>query len=133
MNSKLIIIFCLLPILIFPLFAKGKDLSLIVNMENQKILPRNFRTTIDPYKNQQTTISKKGLSELHASASGQFSENGFNKIKEKVSAENIFVVDLREESHGFINGMAISWYEPNYNWGNKNKSLSEILEDENSV
>lgn len=130
MNIKLNIIFCLLPLLVFPLLIKGKEPSLIVNMENQKVLPRNFRTTVDPYKNQNATPSKKGLSELHASASGQFSENAFNKIKEHIPAENIFVIDLREESHGFINGMAISWYQHDYNWGNKSKSLSEILEDE---
>lgn len=49
--------------------------------------------------------------ELRASASGQFSvlelQNILNEIP--VAAHNIWIVDLRLESHGFINGFPVSW------------------------
>src|SRR5262249_24008003 len=41
----------------------------------------------------------------------------------------ITVVDLRQESHGFVNGIAVSWYAPR-DQGNVGKSLAEIEADE---
>lgn len=111
-------------------------LSLIINMENHQALPRNFRMTKEPYVPERLLMQKNpftpptyGLSKLRASASGQFSQKSLAKILEIVPTEKILLIDLREESHGFVNGIAISWYGEN-DWGNKNKSLEEILLDE---
>lgn len=93
-------------------------------------LPRNFRTT-------QNQISKKngpnleGLRELKMSGSGQFSKNSFKQALKKMAAP-IYVVDLRRESHGFINGMPFTWYEP-YNFSNDDKNALEIKNLEKSL
>lgn len=111
-----------------------EKITLILNMENQKSLPRNFRMTSETYvleksSSNSTPPSTYGIHELHASASGQFSQESLSKIIETISSDKILLLDLRQESHGFVNGIAISWYGEN-DWGNKDKTLEEILLDE---
>lgn len=117
-----------------------EKLVLIVNMDNERALPRNFRMTEEPYINEEifpnfTTFllpffpSSHGLSKLRASASGQFSQQSLAKILETIPSEKILLIDLREESHGFVNGIAVSWYSER-DWSNKDKSLKEIVSDE---
>lgn len=43
----------------------------------------------------------------------------------------IIIVDLRQESHGFINGVAISWVD-NHNKANKGLTKEAVLSDENT-
>jgi protein tyrosine phosphatase len=47
-----------------------------------------------------------------------------------IAHEKIIIVDLRQESHGFVNGNCISWYGE-HDWGNVGFSRSEIEADEN--
>src|SRR6185436_11512941 len=110
-----------------------KSLRLILNSENiEGQLPRNFRMSSDPWLG---TSSKKepsrlGLDELNASGSGQFSEDGLKAILSRLnSSQRITVVDLRQESHGFANGIAVSWYAP-HDAANVGKTLVEIEADE---
>ena len=113
-----------------------ESLSVIINMENREELPRNFRMTEEPYHVEEMiqnleipsnpSPSTLGLPELRASASGQFSERSLARILEIVPADKIFLIDLREEYHGFINGIAVSWFAEK-NWSNMDKSLEEIL------
>ena len=44
-----------------------------------------------------------------AIASAQFSEDELQKLRQKYPNEKIVIVDLRQESHGFINGKPVSW------------------------
>ncbi len=137
--------FCILGTILSMSLLDGHDqsmsegeLSLIINMENKKTLPRNFRMTesfivlpdeiyeILPIHSE---LNTEGLFELHASASGQFSQKSLSKILEIVPASQLLLIDLREESHGFVNGIAVSWYGEK-DWGNKDKSLDEIQSDE---
>lgn len=104
-----------------------KEPALILNMENQFALPRNFRMTDACLSSSQ--LSSHGLLELRTSASGQFSQNSLTTILEIIPADKLILIDLREESHGFINGIAVSWYGEK-NSGNKDKSLEEIQHDE---
>ncbi len=92
-----------------------EPLTLILNSENLPgQLPRNFR--LEPM--------------LKASGSGQFSENGLKALLEKIPAGHaITVVDLRQESHGFVNGIAVSWYAPR-DAANVGRSLAAIEADE---
>ncbi len=106
------------------------DQIVILNMDNSDELPRNFRITHALSQDKEKLPSDLGLAQLRASASGQFSQKSFVKILETIPAKKILLLDLREESHGFINGIAISWYEEN-NWSNKDKNLEEITRDEN--
>lgn len=110
-----------------------KEIPLILNMENLEDLPKNFRMTTPCYlaKHSNPSLpSVEGLLNLNASASGQFSANGLLQILKTIPYNRIMVIDLREESHGFINGMAVSWYGER-NWHNKEKTFEEIQWDEN--
>jgi Inositol hexakisphosphate len=119
--------FLLLNVLLGHAMASNESI-LIINMENDEILPRNFRIAKKPST---ATIkpSFEGIDALRSSASGQFSEKSLNKILKTLPTNKIILMDLREESHGFINGIAISWFSE-YNWANKGKTLAEILADE---
>lgn len=58
-----------------------------------------------------------GLSQLRVSASAQLSAAGFATLKRMLEPyAPFYVLDLRQESHGFLNGAAVSWYARN-NWG----------------
>ena len=86
---------------------------LVLDMDNTPSLPANFRILPDL-----------------ASASGQFSIKSLQLIKQTLPQEKKLVfVDLREESHGFVNELAVCWYG-NKNRANLSKSTSEIAEDE---
>jgi len=115
-------------------FASSEDkYQLILNSANTPdILPRNFRITKDPWSQESLTQppSRLGLDTLNASGSGQFSENGLQALLKRISTPMpIIIVDLRQESHGFANGIAVSWYAPR-DTANVGKTLPEIEEDE---
>jgi len=114
--------------------AKTSSISLdgpmlILDSQNEARLPRNFRSSGDAVKKTPAnTPSLEGLAELHASASSQFSEAELRGMLEKLPKGTI-IVDLRQESHGFISSVAVSWYGER-NRANAGKTLSEIAEDE---
>jgi protein tyrosine/serine phosphatase len=56
--------------------------------------------------------------------SGQFSKPQLLRIQDKIK-EPLIIIDLRQESHGFLNDIAISWYG-NQNWENRGKSDDTI-------
>ena len=105
-----------------------ESMTLILNMENQEVLPRNFRTASDPV-NLEGSVWKpslEGLNVLRMSGSAQFSEKSVQAILTRLQQPRRFIiVDLRQESHGFVNGIAISWFTEK-DWGNKGKSLEEV-------
>ena len=107
------------------------DTNLITNSCNSCNYPSRFRKSSDTelFKTN-TKINLTGLKNLHISGSSQFSKNGLLLIKNSIGSNfNITVIDLREESHGFINDVAVSW-ENSLNNSNKNLSLEDILKDE---
>lgn len=95
---------------------KVPDSLLIIDLDNVKKLPKRFRTTSDQINTDTKLPDLKGLRELKASGSGVFSQNGLKEMKKTIGDNNnIIIVDTRKESHGYVNGMAISWYtEKNY-------------------
>ncbi len=80
-------------------------------------MPRNFRD-----------LSVIGI---NAIASAQFSEDELQKVRKKYPNEKIVIVDLRQESHGFINGKSVLW-RSYFEKINQDKNISEILSDEKS-
>lgn len=98
---------------IYPYIAVRTSSILILNAANKQELPIGFRIT-----------------PLNASASPQFSEGGLRKILEKLNRDNVIVVDLREEPHGYLNGNAVSWLSY-HNWANQGKGKVSIVENEN--
>lgn len=95
-------------------------------------LPRNLRTV------QQVYIGKfspnlEGLERLKASGSGQFSEETFIKLVERLELTNshhLVIFDLRQESHGLINGLPVCWTDGLHKYGNIDKTRQEIEMDE---
>ncbi len=84
---------------------------------------------------QQCSLNLQGFIHLKISGSAQFSERTFMKMVRNLSLrpEKLIVLDLRQESHGFINGKPVSWTDGNYNYANVNKTKSEIEVDENQL
>ncbi len=113
------------------LFSQSHGSLLLVNMDDEKIVPGQFRTCQDAFiKKEKKMPSRNGLDDLNASGSAQFSEKALNEIHKSVGEpDNFYIVDLRQESHGFINGMAVGWFFEK-NWGNLGKNNSEIKKDE---
>lgn len=107
-----------MPILLFFLFclssmAWSEERTLVLNTFNEQTLPGHFRI----------------VSHLRASGSGQFSEGGLERLLNTIPSRNIVFVDLRQESHGFLNGMSVSWFAPK-NWSNIGLDVSAIAQDE---
>lgn len=94
-------------------------------------VPRNLRTT-QQFPTKQFILNPRGLQNLRISGSGQFSEKNFMSIIRclPVSPDKLIVLDLRQESHGFINGQAVSWTDGVYNYANLHKTTREIESDE---
>ena len=56
--------------------------------------------------------------------------NGWNGKLANVRLLDIYVVDLRQESHVFVNeGIPLSWYG-SHNWANEGMTLTEVEADE---
>lgn len=92
-------------------------------------LPKKFRTMQDPIPD--TNVNLEGFRDLRASGSGQYYEQGIKLILERIpTAKNIFFIDLREESHIFINGNPVSWVDGPINRANVGKTLQQIENDE---
>ena len=110
-----------------------------IDADNVRGLPRNFRTMEDefhaPYKKDMDDSyvpTREGLERLHASGSGEFSASGLHSLLEALAEKTqmpICIVDLREESHGFFDGIAVSWYGE-HDWGNVGLTQEEAFADE---
>lgn len=70
------------------------------------------------------------LKELTVSGSAQFTEEGLKALKEKYQKLSLMIVDLRRESHGFVDTLPISWMLWDNNWSNMGWSIEQIGEDE---
>lgn len=83
---------------------------LIQDQPDRPGLPPHFRTMIDPFPAdaEGPLPSRAGLDRLRASGSAQFSSAQLQAIAERVGPA-LIVVDLRQESHGFLDGVAVSW------------------------
>lgn len=113
-----------------------------LDASNESGLPRNFRTCHSPFHPVEAKYaqevdaayvpSRKGLENLSISGSGQFSARQFDTLVHTLRKQTkgpIYDVDLRQESHGFVNGTAVSWYG-RHDWGNIGKFQADVLVDE---
>lgn len=126
---SLIIIFAFL---ITPIKALvEEDVYLSLDVENVSKLPNHFRKTSDLSVLKNSTENLKGLSTLNISGSKQFSDKSLSLIIENLSQPKITVIDLRQESHGFINGNAVSWLGDGNN-ANAGLTLEEVVAKEDS-
>lgn len=102
---------------------------LILDARNVPELPKRFRLS-DPKPNAQ--INWQGFANLNMIGSAQFSKAGFERVLQRLKVDHLMVVDLRQESHGFLNGNAISWFSP-HNAINANKKDAQIEKAEHSA
>lgn len=108
-----------------------EDVHLVLDALNEKVLPKHFRKISDTLIiKDNLPLNQTGLRTLDISGSHQFSEEGLKLIKESIGKNiPITVVDLRQESHGFINGTAVSWANEK-NDANIGLTKQQVLRDE---
>lgn len=108
------------------------DVHLVENAANTNKLPQHFRKTSDKViVPEGKTINLSGLDMLNISGSGQFAEIPLNLIKESIGKDfSLIDIDLRQESHGFINGTAISFKNEKNN-ANLGLTLEQVIKTEN--
>lgn len=89
-----------------------------LDTKNKLQLPRNYRADDT---NRMSGSAQPSILEL-SSLVQELSAKG-------IKPKQIILVDLRQESHGFLNGQAVSWYGDN-NWANVGKADVVIRKDE---
>lgn len=91
--------------------------------------PRHFRTTAFPLDHGRGNApAATGLARIRMSGSAQFNEAQFAAMLCQLPLP-LLVVDLRQESHGFLNGLAVSWYAPR-DWANRGLTAPLVQNDE---
>ena len=113
-----------------------------IDTENAAKLPRNYRDSqggfkvpqkVNPEVDLSYVPSSEGLDTLNISGSAQYSELEFGELLSKlktIAKGPIYMVDLRQESHGLLNGNGVSWYGDR-DWSNINRNYDQVLLDEN--
>lgn len=91
--------------------AEGVEILKYDRPANMSYLPDNFRTAQSIYKSADKNVpSREGLDTLRLSGSSFFAKKEFKEMIKYLPKEDVVVLDLRNESHGYINDNAVSWY-----------------------
>lgn len=99
-------------------------------LDYQGQLPKKFRTTKEPFeKVRQPMPSRDGLAELLLAGSAQFSPRTLQNALKLLENHKIWIVDLRRETHGFVDEVSISWFA-NQNQSNLGLSTENIVKQE---
>ncbi|MGQ3892419.1 phosphatase domain-containing protein [Legionella sp. CNM-4043-24] len=111
----------------------SRDMPCVVK-DSSKIKPvsslRDTRMIESAYQG-----NTRGVSSLRASASSEPGEAGWQVVADYIQArtshtpEQVLVLDLRQENHGYLNGKAITLCDK-HNWLNLGLSLKEIMQSE---
>lgn len=117
-----------------PAFSYNSNLSLVLDTENSIDLPKNFRKCADSEISKlSSNLNLTNFDNLRISGSAQFTEQSLDLVLNAIGKTyKIIDVDLREESHGFINGIAVS-FKNSLNNANSGLSLKEITDTENRL
>ena len=87
----------------------------------------------DPEAWQRPLDNVRFLDDEHMSGSAQFSAAQFETLAEQLrthaDGREVWIVDCRLESHGLINGIAVSWCDDE-NAANRGKTAAEVEADE---
>lgn len=111
--------------------SQNEDEQLRIDSKREDEMPKRFRKTTDTIKEDDDLPNLTGFSSLNESGSAQFTTKNIGLMKKAIGNMPIFIVDLREESHGFINHFAVSWLgEDGKNKGNKGLTKEEVLKNE---
>ncbi|MGL5480139.1 MAG: GxGYxYP domain-containing protein, partial [Clostridium sp.] len=95
----------------FPAFSDDSDVTLVLDTQDSIDLPKNFRKCSDSDIDiTDSDTNFKNFNDLKISGSAQFTEQSLDLVLNAIGKTyKIIDVDLREESHGFINGLAVSF------------------------
>lgn len=96
---------------------------IILDAKNVNQIPANFRTTSTPLP-ATGQVDTTGLFQLRSIGSAQFSQLELKKVVALLDTP-IIIIDLRQESHGYVDGDAISWFT-DYNWANLGKTDQDV-------
>lgn len=97
----------------FVVKASNSDIVILVldlfNYNNT--LPKNFRNSLTLANiNGNEDFNLNGIDKLNTSGSSQFSGYNIHLLINTIKTDLLItIIDLRQESHGFINGLAVSW------------------------
>jgi hypothetical protein len=109
------------------------NINLVLDSLDYNDMPKNFRKSsnlINIQNNKNLNLS--GLDTLNISGDKQFSEYNLPLVINSIGTSlPITVIDLRQESHGFINGIPVSWANIK-NDANIGLTKEQVLVDENS-
>jgi hypothetical protein len=115
-----------------PVRPSDADLPVLIwdiDLKLANALPRNFRTTDEPIKaSNGNPPASTGLSDLHASGSGEFTADNLKLLLTRMHGP-VTIFDLRQETHIFVNGLPVSWFATR-DWANVGRSQTEIEEAE---
>lgn len=135
LNLSICIIFFMSIILNTSVYAKDvhdfKSEENIISIDSKRDneLPKRFRKSTDKIESSFKKINLNGMSELNISGSAQFTPDNIKLIKETIPSKKIAIFDLREEPHGFVNNLAVSW-KSDKNESDKNISIRKVMENE---
>lgn len=111
----------------------SKQIYLVRDNDTYDILPSKFRKSSDLQTiANNDEINLTGLENLNISGSQQFSKMNLPILLKAIDTKlPIIIFDLRQESHGFINGIPISFANEKNN-ANEGLSNSEVIKKEKS-
>ena len=80
--------------------------------------------------------TRKGMDKMYLSGSSRLSDKEMQVVlpwlKEHAGDMPIYILDLRQETHGYVNGNHVSWYGY-INWSNIGKRREDIMHEEDSL
>lgn len=111
--------------LLFTSLISSKPLCFTSN-KNESII------TIDSTSSVGLPMRLRDIPTLNISGSAQFTKDQLLNLKNSINKDNICIVDLRQESHGMINDLAISFFNP-YKDLNNGFTTEQTIKAENSL
>ena len=111
--------------LLFTSLISSKPLCFTSN-KNESII------TIDSTSSVGLPMRLRDIPTLNISGSAQFTKDQLLNLKNYINKDNICIVDLRQESHGMVNDIAISFLNP-YKDLNNGFTTEQTIKAENSL
>ena len=113
----------MLSVLLFPVWASAAEDGVFIRIDRDD--PNAWTEELD---------NVRFLEEENMSGSAQFSEAQFGDLAEKLreQSEEVWIVDCRLETHGLINGIAVSWCGDD-NGANLGKTVEEVETEEKAL
>lgn len=106
--------------------------DIIFDSTRDAVMPKMYRSPVFFKNSPNQNFDITGFNQLQVSGSAQYSLSELKELvshihkRHKVAYDKIYVIDLREEPHAFINDAAVSWYYGPLNV-QQNKSSGEVI------